>query len=517
MTVSPTLSSTQLNETADLALTVGESPTTDALNAQRGKTSGSPEIGGGSLPADKLAERLAAIDRDLQRGLGSGRIEDLVLSDIRPNPSNARKHSDRQIEMLAASIRQFGFIGVIAVDESGTIIAGHGRYEAAKRLGMESLPCVRVTHLTNEAKAALSLADNRLAELSTWDEPVLAVTLGQLSLGELDFDLEITGFDTIDLDRLLGPEPLPRKAGSADCEFSTDPDDDVLEIPILFPAISQPGDLWVLGDHRILHGDALEAASYRTLLDGERAAQIVTDPPYNVPNRGHVSSRKFREFAMAAGEMSPSEFTDFLSRALALCASVARDGAIFHVCMDWRHMPELMSAAADTRLVMKNLCVWAKPSAGQGSFYRSQHELVLVLKHGTAQHINNFGLGSRGRYRSNVWRYPAVRGLRQGPSDPDGGHPTVKPVSMIMDAIRDCSRRKDVILDPFGGSGTTLIAAERVGRQARLIEIDGHYVDLTIGRWQAITGGVARRASDDASFDLLAAARGCTQPGRERG
>jgi DNA modification methylase len=246
------------------------------------------------------------------------------------------------------------------------------------------------------------------------------------------------------------------------------------------------------------------------LLGDEVATQILTDPP-NVPNRGHVSSRPFREFAMAAGEMSKKEFSGFLANVLSLAAGTARDGAIFHVFMDWRHLGEMQMAISYAGLEVKNLCVWAKPSAGMGSFYRSQHELIFVLKHGTAKHINNFGLGARGRTRSNIWRYPAVRGVRRGLNDPDGGHPTVKPVALIMDAIRDCSRRHDIILDPFGGSGTTLIAAERVGRRARLIEIDGHYVDLIIRRWQAVMKRPATRVADGQPFDQIAAARDGTE------
>ena len=275
--------------------------------------------------------------------------------------------------------------------------------------------------------------------------------------------------------------------------------------------MSRPGDLWDLGTHRLLHGDALDSRSYEVLLGGEVVTQIVTDPPYNVPNRGHVSSRPFREFAMAAGEMSRHEFVGFLARALSLTAGTACDGAIFHVFIDWRHLGEMQTATSEAGFEVKNLCVWAKPSAGMGSFYRSQHELIFVLKHGTAKHINNFELGARGRNRSNVWQYPAVRGVRRGVNDPQGGHPTVKPVALIIDAIRDCSRRSDIILDPFGGSGTTLIAAERVGRRGRLIEIDGHYVDLIIRRWQTVMRRPATRVSDGQLFDQIAAARDGTE------
>jgi DNA modification methylase len=465
--------------------------------------------------ASDRARQIEQLDDEIRRAVEPGTIEYVPVGDLKPDPRNARKHPDSQINLLAASIRQFGFVGAIIVDEANVIISGHGRHQAAKRAGMDVVPCIRVTHLTAKAKVALALADNRLGELSAWDEVALASQLEQLLTPDLDFDFEVTGFDTVDADRLLGPEPDPLGQKSGTGEFSSDPDDDVPPLETEGPSVSRPGDVWDLGSHRVLHGDALDQRSYELLLGDDVVTQIVTDPPYNVPNRGHVSSRPFREFAMAAGEMSRQEFASFLARALSLAAGTARDGAIFHVFMDWRHLGELQTAIGDARLELKNLCVWAKPSAGMGSFYRSQHELIFVLKHGTAKHINNFGLGARGRNRSNVWRYPAVRGARRGVNDPDGGHPTVKPVALVMDAIRDCSKRHDMVLDPFGGSGTTLIAAERVGRRGRLIELDGHYVDLIIRRWQAVAKRPATRVSDGQPFDQIAAARDGTDAGGE--
>src|SRR5262245_45735658 len=451
------------------------------------------------------------IDDEIRRAIEPSAIEYVPVGDLKPDPHNARKHPESQIDLLAASIRQFGFVGVIIVDEANVIISGHGRHAAAERVGMDVVPCIRVTHLTAKAKIALSLADNRLGELSAWDEVALTSQLEQLLTPDLDFDFEVTGFNTVDADRLLGPEPDPlgRKSGTG--EFSMDPDDNHPRLETEGPSVSQPGNMWELGSHRVLHGDALDRRSYELLLSEEVAAQIVTDPPYNVPNRGHVSSRPFREFAMAAGEMCPKECGGCLARVFSLAAETARDGAMLHVFMDWHHLGEMQMAISDVGLEVKDLCVWAKPSAGMGSFYRSQHELILVLKHGTAKHLNNFGLGARGCSRSNIWRYPAVRGVRRGVNNPDGGYPTVKPVALVMDVIRDCSRRNDIILDQFGGSGTTLIAAERVGRRARLIEIDGHYVDLTIRRWQAIVKRAATRVSDGRPFDQIAAARNGTE------
>src|SRR5262245_55291083 len=459
--------------------------------------------------------QIEQIDDEFRHAVEPGAIEYLPVEDLKPDPHNPRKHPERQINLLVASICQFGFVGAIIVDEGNVIIAGHGRYEAAKRNGMDIVPCIRVTHLTAKAKVALSLADNRLGELSSWDEVVLTSQLEQLLTPDLGFDFEVTGFDTVEADRLLGPEPDPLGRKSGTSEFSQDPDDKLPRLETEAPSVSQPSDMWDLGTHRLLHGDALDPRSYRVLLGDQVATQIVTDPPYNVPNRGHVSSRPFRELAMAAGEMSRQEFRGFLARMFSLTAGKACDGAIFHVFMDWRHLGEMQMAINDAGLEVKNLCVWAKPSAGMGSFYRRQHELIFVLKHGTSKHINNVGLGARGRTRSNIWQYPAVRGVRRGVNDPDGGHRTVKPAALIMDAIRDCSRRNDIILDPFGGSGTTLIAAERVGRRARLIEIDGHYVDLIVRRWQAVVKRPATRVSDGQPFDQIAAARDGIETGGE--
>ena len=449
-----------------------------------------PEVG-----PHQQAQRIAA---ELRQALRPQVIEEVALEKLKPRGRNARQHSKTQIEQLAASIRKFGFVGVIIIDEAGNVLAGHGRLAAANLLGLGEVPCVRVDHLDETSKAAFALADNRLAELSGWDDDILKLELRDLE-SIADFDLEVTGFDTVDLDRLLGPEPDPH----------ANPDDTIPELRDDRPPVSSRGDLWILGEHRLLCGDALDKDDYSRLLGEEEVVQVVTDPPYNVPIRGNVSSKGFREFTMASGEMSPKQFTDFLAKWLTNASELSRDGAIFHVFMDWRHLQEMLTAIETAELRLMNLCVWVKPNAGMGTFYRSQHELVFVLKNGSAPHINNFGLGARGRNRSNVWRYPnVVHGVRRGISDPDKGHPTPKPVAAIIDALKDCSRRGDVILDPFAGSGTAVIAAERIGRRARLIELDPHYVDLIVRRWQVVTGGSAPLAANGRNFTELEAERG---------
>lgn len=458
---------------------------------------------------DKAA-RAAAIKAELEQAVGAEAIEQVPTDRLQPNPHNPRRHSDPQVKQIAASIRTFGFLSPIIIDEVDHVLAGHGRLEAAKReLKLKAVPCLRVGSLTAEAKRAFVLADNRLAELSEWDEGLLAAELEELSTLELDFDLELTGFDTVDLDRLLVPEPAPRLREGDSQGLSTDPDDDI-PAPLTTP-VTRLGDIWQCGDHRVVCGDSVEqdGAIYARLLDGEQATQCVSDPPYNVRIAGHVTGKTgFREFPMASGEMSDTEFVDFLAHFLINVARHSRDGAILHIFMDWRHLEQLLQAARRAKLSLMTVCAWCKPVAGMGSFYKNQHELVAVLKAGQATHINTFGLGARGRSRSTVWRYPAVRGPRRGVNAPDeGGHPTAKPVSLLIDAIRDCSHRGDIVLDPFGGSGSTLIAAERTGRRARLIELDPGYVDLTVQRWQAVFGGPATLAGDGRRFAEIAAAR----------
>jgi DNA modification methylase len=445
----------------------------------------------------------ARISSDVEQSLSSAKIELVPIEQLRPNPRNARRHSEKQIAQIADSIATFGFLVPIIVDDQGLVLAGHGRLAAAKRCGLREVPCCRISHLTPEAKRLFALADNRLAELSGWDEGILKLELAELEELQFDYDLSITGFDTIDLDRLLGPEPEPRHKLDSGSEISTDPDDHLPDLRQ--ETVSRVGDLWQLGAHRVLCGDALVPDSYRSLLQGAVATQVFCDPPYNVSVTKHVTSAPgFQEFPMGAGEMSVAQFVRFLTAFMSETRRNVIDGAILHICMDWRHMREILDAADNAGLTLKNLCVWAKPGAGMGSFYRSQHELIFVFKIGTAPHINNFGLGARGRYRTNIWPYPSVRGPRRGVNDAaSGGHPTVKPTALVVDAIKDCSHRGDIILDPFGGSGTTLVAAHRAGRKARLIELDPHYVDLIVRRFQALTGHPAVLEGDGRPFDAI--------------
>jgi DNA modification methylase len=422
-------------------------------------------------------------------------LEYVPLDALGLDPKNARVHSPAQIKQIARSIEAFTFNVPILADREGKVLAGHGRLLACRQLGWTEVPVIRLDHLTPEQARAFAIADNRLAENSTWDEALLAEHFKVLSELDLDFSLEATGFSVGEIDLKI--------QGLDEPEAGDDPDDAPVDAG---PPVAAFGDLWRLGPHKILCGDSLVTGSYARLLGDERAAMVFTDPPYNVPIDGHVSGNgkiRHREFAMAAGEMSEPEFTAFLTTVCRLMAEASTDGALHYVCMDWGHVFALMAAGRTAYDGLLNLCVWAKPNGGMGGLYRSAHELVVVFKHGRASHRNNVQLGRYGRNRTNVWSYPGANGFGLGEdADLTAQHPTPKPVRMIADAILDVTARRDLVLDPFLGSGSTLIATERVGRICRGIEMDPLYVDLTIRRWQRLSGQQARR-EDGASFDGL--------------
>ncbi len=419
------------------------------------------------------------------------------VSTLKPYARNARTHSRRQIKKIAASIERFGFVNPVLIDESHQIIAGHGRVAAAKLLGWPEVPVLRIAHLSDVEKRAYILADNRLAEEAGWDREILAIELQGLI--DTDFSIEMTGFDAFEVDFILD------EAAAAEAP-DQDLDDEVPPLPTLEAAVTRPGDLWGLGRHKLLCGDATDAASYAALLGKAKASIVFTDPPYNLPISGHVSGlgkQQHREFAMASGEMSSDEFRRFLETVFGHMAAASADGSIHFVCMDWRHMAETMAAGDSVYQELKNLCVWVKSNGGMGTFYRSRHELVFAFKKGTAEHINNFELGQHGRYRTNVWEYAGVNSFGRERDDALAMHPTVKPVALVTDALRDCSRRSQIVLDPFAGSGTTVIAAEKTGRRAHVLELDPLYCDTIIRRWQGVTGKRAIHVESGQSFEEL--------------
>jgi DNA modification methylase len=426
-------------------------------------------------------------------------VEYLPISTLHPWPSNARTHSKKQIHQIANSIQEFGFTNPVLVDSDKVIVAGHGRVEAAKILGMLTVPTICLDHLSRQQKRALILADNRLALNAGWDPEILKIEFQHLSVADLEFDLEITGFDSAEIDLILDNTSKP---------LSVDPSD---EVPPFEPTtISRAGDLWHLAGHRIICGDARDERTCSKLFGTDKASLMFADTPYNVHIQGHaggLGSIKHREFAMASGEMAPAEYVNFIHLAFANAVQLSDDGAIHYICIDWRHIPELLSATKSLYSEFKNLCVWNKTNAGMGSLYRSKHELVFVFKAGSAPHINNIELGRSGRYRTNVWDYPGVNTFGRDRLETLAMHPTVKPVVLVADAIKDCSRRKDIVFDPFVGSGTTIIAAERTGRFARGIEIDPAYVDVAVRRWQTLTGGTAIHAATNRTFSDISSAR----------
>ncbi len=428
------------------------------------------------------------------------KIEMLPVTALRPYSGNARRHSKKQVRQIADSITRFGFTNPVLISDGGEIIAGHGRVMAAKELGLEAVPTLKLSHLTAEERRAYVLADNKLALNAGWDSEILAIELQALI--DLEFDVTLTGFSLAEIDLALDQA---REASTA----TTDNPADRIPEPTKKPA-TRPGDLWLLGRHRLLCGDARSLRDVARLLGEERADLIFTDPPYNVAIDGHVcglGSVRHREFAFASGEMTRAEFTAFLTETLSNAASVSRDGAIAYVCMDWRHMRELLDAGGAVFSELKNLCVWNKTNGGMGSFYRSKHELIFVFKVGTASHTNSFELGETGRYRTNVWDYPGISALGSRRMDELSMHPTVKPVALVADAIRDCSRRTEIVLDVFGGSGTTLIAAEACGRQARVLEYDAAYCDTILTRWETYTGKPTKLEDKHLSFEDVAAER----------
>lgn len=436
------------------------------------------EVNSGSASVDPLKVELRPVDQ------------------LRPDPKNARKRKDEQIVQLMASITQFGFNNPILISEDGLIIAGHGRHEAAKRLGWVEVPTIRLAHLSAADLKAYALADNRIAENSTWDNDELAGRLEELHIELPDLDIEVMGFTIAEVDLLMDVTP-------AEAALEEQPSVDRRLVPGV-----EPGDLWLLGQHRLLCGSSLELESFRRLMGKEQARLVFSDPPYNVPIAGFVGglgSVKHEEFAMACGEMSREQFVSFLRTIFGHCAAMSMDGSVHYQCMDWRHMGEMLEAGHAAYSSLLNVCVWTKDNAGMGSFYRSQHELVFVWKNGTAPHLNTVKLGRDGRYRTNVWKFRGA--TKSGENAEIRLHPTVKPVSMIMEAIRDTSKRGEIVLDPFGGSGSTLLAAHRTGRKARLIEISPEYCEVIIRRWEKMAKAKAVLEHTGETFEQVYARR----------
>ena len=391
---------------------------------------------------------------------------------IKPDPRNARTHSKQQVEQIAASIAENGFVNPIIVNPEGAIIAGHGRLRAARKLRLTTVPTIVVTGLTEAQERRLRIADNKIALNAGWDVDLLRIELADIEASGLNLDL--TGFTTGEIDVLRMPKLV-----------SEEPYD-----PVPVNAVTELGDIWICNGHRVGCGDLLDRVSLDALMAGARADAIVSDPPYNTSNANHNGGKgkfRHREFQYAHGEMTREQFTRFLIDTEGLMASRCRDSAVAFVFMDHHHAGEQIAAGEavfDRRL---NIAIWVKSNAGMGALYRSQHEMIFIYVAGEAQHVNNVALGKHGRNRTNVFNAPSVNafGSRQ---DDLSLHATVKPTQLIADMIMDVTARGDIVLDGFLGSGTTLLAAERTDRRAFGLEIDPAYVDVGITRWMDLVG-----------------------------
>lgn len=425
-------------------------------------------------------------------------IEYMSIDQLIPYGKNTKIHQNKQVGQIVNSIKEFDFNNPILIDEKNVIIAGHGRLMAAKQINLDNVPVIRIDHLSEAQKKAYRIADNKLTENGEWDVDLLKLEFMDLEKLDIDFPIDITGFDTADIDVLLD-------------DSLTSKDKEINEKANALPfipeneVVSKVGDVWILGKHKIICGNALEKEYYDIIFEDKLSNMIFTDPPYYVKIDGHVGGNgkiHHPDFKMASGEMSHQQFKDFLSANFTLLKQFSKCGSLAYVCMDWRHIKEIINAGTDVFDELKNLCVWNKDNGGMGSLYRSKHELVFVFKNGKTSHKNNVELGCHGRYRTNVWDYPGVNSFG-GDKGKSNMHPTVKPVEMIKDAILDVTNREDIVLDSFLGSGSTLIAAEQAGRICYGIELEPLYIDTTIRRWQEITGKSAIHKATGKTYQEL--------------
>lgn len=440
---------------------------------------------------------LAAIP-PAQEIMNHPRIEQLPTSALRENPNNARTHDDKQYAALEAAIRKFGWLVPVVVDANLMILAGNARYVVAKRMGLETVPCIMADHLSETDKGAFALGENQLAQLSGWNPELLQKELD--ALFNVGFEIETIGFSTKD----LTIAPVPQNAE----------EDDSIP-PVAEHAVTQPGYVWRVGPHIIVQGDSQTAKPFEKGLQGRVADMVFGDLPYNLPVDGFVRGKggknRFREFAFASGEMTPPEFTAFQRAIFRNCARFSKQASIHFQCIDFRHIREILDAADGVYTEFKQLIVWDKQVGGLGSFYRSQYELIFVFKSGRGKHTNTFGLGQHGRFRTNLWSYPGIGAMGKGRAEELASHATPKSIPMVMDAIRDCSHPGELILDPCLGSGVTAIAAHKTGRVCVGIEIDPLYVDVAVKRLAAVTGIEPVLEGDGRTFNEIAATRGISE------
>ena len=422
-----------------------------------------------------------------------------AIDELRLHPNNPRKVTRSQMSAAKKAIQEFGFNAPLLVDGEGQVISGHWKFEAAKALNLNQIPTLSIAHLDEAKVRALQIAENRQVELGKWDDIALAEEFQFLLAADMSLDLEATGFDLPEIEFRMDSIALASQSDEAEVFDEASLDTSAYAV--------EEGDLWQCGDHRLYCGSALEDLSYQVLLQGDGPIQaILSDPPYNVPIGGHVSGRsgtdQHREFAMASGEMSETEFDAFLATSFGTACAYLIDGGLAYIFMDHGHMGQLLNVGDALGLRLLNIPIWAKDVGGMGSFYRSQHEMVALFKKGQGRHKNRIQLGQYGRDRSNVWSYPAVRRIGKTEADGEEGqrglgaiHPTVKPTALLKDVLLDCTDPGDVVLDPFGGSGSLILAAERTRRAARLIELDPDYVATALARFERFKGERAKLMS----------------------
>jgi DNA methylase/ParB-like nuclease domain len=449
-------------------------------------TAPSESRGGKRSDTSAPADGVSALFRDLKLA-----IEYRPIGTLKAYATNPRSHPPEQLRLLSNSIRAFGLVMPVIIDENDILVGGHGVLVAAEQLGYAEVPVIRLKHLGETEKKVLRIALNRCAELGQWDKNLLKVEFESLLIDpnlSVDFDLSLSGFAMPEIYRITDEGP------------GQDDADDLTEEPNRRePPASRLGDTFLLEEHSITNGNACDAASYAALLGDERAAVGLHDAPYNVATRRISKSGRHSDFVFAYGELSEEAYTAFLTDFLGLARAHSRPGAVQFSFIDWRHMGEMCQAGRSAGLALANLCIWDKGSGSWGSPYRGQHELVFVFADGREPVLDNVQLGRFGRNRTNVWSWPGASSLRKELEL----HPTPKPVGLLAEAIRDVSNRGDIVLDCFSGSGSTIIAAAKTGRRARVIELDPHYVDVSVRRWEKWSGSVARHAATGLTFDQL--------------
>lgn len=424
---------------------------------------------------------------------------ELPISDLRFSAPRLRPLKKKHAERIRQSILRLGNTVPIIVGPDNEVIDGRGRVDVARELGLTSMHCIRVGHLDEQELRLLRLAINKVAEQGTWDPEALRLEFAyHLEFGD---DLTLTGFDAPEVDAIL-------QFGDTDGAEAGDDAHDVVE-PSGAPVVSRLGDLWQLGKHRLLCGNAREPKVLDVLMAGAVASQILSDPPFNVHISGHVSTvaGKHPEFHEASGEMTPEEFEDFLVVTFSNALTHLREDGLVYLFMDWRHLDELRAALRRLSLEQINLAVWVKLHGGMGSLYRSRHELIFIARRKGETHQNNVELGKHGRNRSNVWEFGGASGGPTSPEDDFSAHATVKPVKLLQEAILDVTTAGDVVLDCFVGSGSTILAAERVHRVCYGLEISPHYVDVAVRRWEQMTGSAAVLEATGGTFAEVAANR----------